>query len=132
MRVSRIFLSLAALALLPTAAQAEQAQDKDVAADEVSGRDYIAFPNRGGVRNWRAVDRDTVYFQDRQRNWYKAELSRPAIDLPFTIFIGVEERSAGRLDRWSSVYIKGDRYTFSSFERIEGEPPKRKKDKDGS
>jgi hypothetical protein len=130
MRFAAMLLPLAALALAPVAA-AEEAPDAKPGASEQSQGDYISFPNRGGVRNWRAVDRDTIYFQDRRKRWFKAELSRPAFDLPFTIFIGIEEGTGGRLDKWSSVYVKGERYHFSSFERIEGEPPKRKKGAEG-
>lgn len=125
MRFSPIILSAAALALVPAAAYAEEA--KQAAAAEKSRDDYIAFANNGGVRNWRAEDRDTIYFQDRKRNWYRAELIGSATDLPFTLFIGLDTQPGDRLDRWSSIYVSGQRYQLRSFEKIDGQPPKKKK-----
>jgi hypothetical protein len=119
MRFSSIILPFAALALAPAAAHAEEAQK--------SSNDYIAFANHGGVRDWRADDRDTIYFQDRRRQWYKAELIGSSVDLPFTQFVGIDAEPSDRLDKFSSVYIRGQRYAFRSFERIEGAPPKKVK-----
>lgn len=129
-RVSTILIPLAALALAPSALQAEDGQGTAAPAAEQSTRDYIAFPNRGGVRDWRAIDSDTIYFQDRRKQWYKASLSRPAHDLPYTLFVGIDESGGGRLDKWSSIYVRGERYMLSSFEKIDGQPPKRRKSKD--
>jgi len=118
MRLSPILFTLAAAAMPITAAHAEDAKPAEA---------YIAFANHGGVRDWRADDRDTIYFQDRQRHWYKAVLFSPSSDLPFTQFVGIDASPTDRLDKWSSVYIGGQRYPFSSFERIEGNPPKKVK-----
>ena len=123
MKLSLIVLPFAALAMVPAAAHAEDAKP---AADK-SAPDYIPFANHGGVRDWRAEDHDTIYFQDRKRRWYKAELVRPAFELPSTIFLGLDTEPGDRLDKWSTLYIEGERYQLSSFERIEGQPPKRKK-----
>ncbi len=71
---------------------------------------YIAFANQGGVRDWRADDKDTIYFQDRNRRWFKAELIVPSFDLPFTQFIGIDAEPGDRLDKFSTIYIKGQRY----------------------
>lgn len=132
MKFAPIFLSAAALALLPTSAYAEEANK--TAAAENSADAYIPFANNGGVRNWRAEDRDTVYFQDRKRNWYRAELAGSATDLPYTLFLGIDSGASDRLDKWSSIYVRGQRYAFSSFERIDGQPPRarKKKDKDAA
>lgn len=119
MKFSSILLPFAALALAPTAAHAEEARK--------ASNDYIAFANHGGVRDWRAEDRDTVYFQDGQRHWYRAELMAPASDLPFTQFIGIDSDPGDRLDKFSTIYIRGQRYALKSFERIEGSPPPKQK-----
>ena len=126
MRFSPIILTAAALALVPVAAYAEDA--KPVAAEKARP-DYIPFANNGGVRDWRADDRDTIYFQDRQKRWYKAELIVPASDLPFTQFIGIDSDPGDRLDKFSAIYVRGQRYLLKSFEPIEGKPPPRKKKK---
>lgn len=123
MRLSPIVITLAAAAMLPVAAYAKD----DKPAAEKTAEAYIPFANQGGVRDWRADDRDTIYFQDRQRRWYKAVLFAPATDLPFTQFVGIDASPTDRLDKWSSVYIRGQRYPFQSFERIEGAPPKKVK-----
>ena len=119
MKFSTILLPLAALALAPTSAHAEEARK--------TNNDSIAFANNGGVRDWRAEDRDTIYFQDRQRRWYRAELMAPASDLPFTQFIGIDSDPGDRLDKFSTIYIRGQRYALKSFERIDGNPPPKKK-----
>jgi hypothetical protein len=127
MRLSPIAITLAAAAMLPAAAQAKDA--KPAAAK--SAEPYIAFVNHGGLRDWRSDDRDTVYFQDNQRHWYKAKLFAPASDLPFAQAIGIDSSPTDRLDKWSSVIIRGHRYALRSFERISGEPPKKAKKAQG-
>lgn len=122
MRLSLLILPLAAVALVPFAASAEEPATTEKAAEA-----YIAFANHGGVRDWQAYDQNTIYFQDRQKRWYKAELLMPAFDLPYTIFIGLDTEPGGRLDKWSAVYVEGQRYTFRSFVAIEGKPPKKPK-----
>ena len=119
MKFSSIILPLAALTLAPAVAHAEESRNAENAS--------IAFANNGGVRDWQVEDRDTLYFQDRQRRWYRAELTVPASDLPFTQFIGIDSDPGDRLDKFSAVYVRGQRYLLKSFEKIEGKPPPRKK-----
>lgn len=123
MRLSPIAIALAAAAMLPTAAYAKD--DKPVAAKSADA--YIPFVNHGGVRDWRADGDRTIYFQDAHRRWYKAELMSPAFDLPFTEFIAIDGGPSDRLDSFGSVYVKGQRYPFRSFEAIDGQPPKKGK-----
>ena len=118
MKRSKILLPLAALAFAPAAIAQEAPEPR-------SERAYIAFADHGGVRNWRAEDRDTIYFQDRHKQWYKAELASPSSDLPFALAIGIDSGSGGRLDRWSSIVVDGQRHHFLSFEKIDGQPPRR-------
>lgn len=123
MRLSPILITFAAAAMLPVAAQAKETRP----AAAKSTEPYIAFVNHGGLRDWRSEDRETVYFQDNQRHWYKAKLFAPSSDLPFVETIGIDSSPTDRLDRWSSVIIRGQRYALRSFERIEGAPPKKAK-----
>ncbi|HSG34590.1 MAG TPA: DUF6491 family protein [Sphingomonadaceae bacterium] len=127
MKLSAILLPLAAFAILPAAANA---QDSEASADKAKNRDYIAFADHGGVRNWYAEDRDTIYFQDRRKNWYKAELLVPSHDLPYVLTIGIDTNRGSRLDKWGEILVKGRSYSFKSFERIEGEPPGKRDKKD--
>lgn len=133
MRFSPIILPLAAFALVPSVALAAD-NDSKPAASEKQQAAYIPFANHGGVWDWHADGTGTVYFQDRHKAWYKAELIGTAPDLPFVQFIGLDTRPSGQLDRWSQIYVKGQRYAFKSFERFTGELPwkKKKDDKSGS
>lgn len=123
MKLSALALPFAAFALVPVAAHAEEPQKTETKAANA----YIAFANNGGVRDWTVYDDETIYFQDRQRRWYKAELMSPAFDLPFTQFIGIDSGATDRLDKWSAIYVRGQRYVLRSFEPIEGKPPKKVK-----
>ena len=116
MKLSILFAAAAALAL-PGAAQAGAPQR------EAS----IPFANHGGVDDWRAESSDVIYFKDSRRRWYRAELFGPAHELPYTEHIGIDASPSGALDRWSAIYVRGHRYHFRSFERIDGPPPKRER-----
>ena len=87
----------------------------------------IPFVNHGGIRDWRAVDNDTLYVQDRRRNWYRAELLGPCLDLPWAHAIGFETRGVDRFDRFSDVRVRGQRCAVQSLVRSEAPPAKRPK-----
>lgn len=124
MRLSTILLPLAAVALLPAAAIAQDGEGRQAEAQQEAGtRNYIPFPNHGGVWDWHADGQDVIYFQDRQKRWYRAELFTPAYDLPWVQFIGIETRGTDRLDKWSTIYIRGQRYSLKSFEMVSGAKP---------
>jgi hypothetical protein len=64
-----------------------------IAATDISApQARIPFANRGGIDNWRVVDDRTVLIQGLNRQWYKATLMSPCIDLPFAqrIWIQIE------------------------------------------
>jgi hypothetical protein len=129
MRVSSIFLGLAAIALVPSAALAKETDAAPAKAENKAG-DYIPFANHGGVWDWHADGTSAVYFQDRHKVWYRAELIGTATDLPWVQFIGLDTRPSGRLDKWSAIYVRGHRFAFSSFEKVDGPLPwKKPKDK---
>ena len=112
------------LAAGPAFAQAEPAPTAEAAENAEPAR--IPFANRGGVRDWKAEGRDVIYFHDRQRNWYKAELFSSAVGLQFVQFIGIDTGPTDTLDRFSSVWVDGQKYALRSLVAIEGEPPKKK------
>ena len=118
MKLSILFAAAAALAL-PTSAFA------GTPLREAS----IPFANHGGVDDWRAESSDVIYFKDSRRRWYRAELFGPAFDLPYTEHIGIDASPSGALDRWSAIYVRGHRYHFRSFERIDGPPPRKRKNR---
>jgi hypothetical protein len=86
----------------------------------------IPFANHGGVDDWRATDDHTIYFKDSHRQWYRAEIFGPAFDLPYVENIGIDPSPSGALDRWSAIVVRGQRYHFRSFEKIAGQPPRRR------
>jgi hypothetical protein len=118
MRRTPVLAAMAALTLLTGPALAGQAPAKPPEAS-------IPFANHGGVDNWRADGDRTVYFQDLHRQWYRATLFAPAFDLPYVEFIGIDPGPSGALDKWGAIYVHGQRYTFQTFEKIEGQPPRR-------
>ena len=83
----------------------------------------IPFVNHGGIWSWTARGDQTIYFQDRFRRWYKAELMMPSYDLPFAIRIAVKTGPSNMLDNFSSVIINGQNYPIRSLVRIDGPPP---------
>lgn len=87
----------------------------------------IAFVSNGGIRDWRAEDRDTLYIQDRQRNWHRAELFGGCHDLPYAQAIGFETRGTDRLDRFSSILVRGQRCAIR--ELVASGPPLPKKER---
>jgi len=79
----------------------------------------IAFANHGGIRNWRAVDRDTLLIEGRNRRWYQAELFAPAFGLPFALAVGFDTHPGGSFDRFSRVIVEGQSYPLRSLVEIE-------------
>jgi len=110
---------LAALCLAPMPVLAAHAP----AATSAS----IPFADHHGVRDWVAQGDDTIYFQDNARRWYKAVLFAPSTELPFATAIGIDSGPIGTLDRWGAVIVRGQRYPFQSFERVDGPPPRKGK-----
>ena len=121
MKYGSVLTAFAALALTATPAFAAGhavQQTASATPEEAS----IPFANHGGIWDWQAQGDQTIYFQDNARNWYKASLFAPSVDLPFAQAIGVAPGPLGSLDRWSSVYIHGQRYPIQSLVRVSGPP----------
>lgn len=112
-----LLISLA-IAGLPLAAAASPA------APSAPTQASIPFVNHGGIRDWQAVDRDTLYVQDQSRHWYKAELFAPCFDLPFAQAIGFETRGIDTFDRFSTVRVGRDRCAVQSLTRSDPPPAK--------
>ncbi len=131
MKLSPVLMTLAAVAMVP---QAALAQDKPAPEKTETGkktRDYIPFANSSGVWDWQSEGDEIVYFQDSHKRWFKAELMRPALDLPFVNHIGIDAGATGRLDKFGAIYVRGQRYVFKSFAQVDGPPKKKdKKSKD--
>jgi hypothetical protein len=88
----------------------------------------IPFVDFGGVYNFRAYDDETVYIQDRHRDWYRAEVIGPCRGLPWAERIGVDTRGSPTFDRFATLLVEGERCQLTSLVRSE-KPPKRRKAK---
>ena len=86
----------------------------------------IPFVSHGGIRDWRAIDHDTLYVQDIHGYWYRAELMSNCFDLPYAEAIGFDARGTDRFDRFSSVIVRGQRCPLQSFV-ASGPPPKKER-----
>jgi hypothetical protein len=84
----------------------------------------IPFVNHGGVRNFEAVDSDTLYIEDQHRHWYRAELMGYCPDLGFAQTIGFETRGPDTLDRYGTLIVRGQRCLLKSL--VESGPPPKK------
>jgi hypothetical protein len=119
MKKSLWIAPLLALGLIATPALA--AEDSHAAKQEQAS---IPFVHLGGIRDWQmGNDRETIYVQDRHRDWYKATLMYPSTDLPYEWAIGFDTGTLGKLDRFSSVVIGHQKIPLKSLVAIEGAPP---------
>lgn len=110
MNISKALAAVLALAVTVPAVAVEQPKEA-----------RIAFADHGGIRNWRVVDRDTLLIEGRGKRWYKAELSGPAIGLPFAHAIGFATYPGSTFDRFSKIIVEGRSYPLRSLVAIE--PP---------
>ena len=113
-----LFISVAGPAHSDETADAEAAQD--------SPRAVIKFADLGGIKDWRATDRKTLYVEGRNNQWFKITLFSSCSGLRFAETIGFVTEANGDLDKFSSVLVKGRRCTFKSFEAVDGPPKKNK------
>ena len=115
---------LASLALVGTTLSASPALARhDVAIGQEARIPFVSF---NSIRNFRALDQDTLYVQDQRRRWYRAEVIGPCFNLPFAHAIGFETRGTNSLDRFSTVLVEGDRCQLTSLVRSEAPPKKRR------
>lgn len=82
------------------------------------------IPFASNVRDFRADGTDGIYIQDIHRNWYRGTFMSPCLDLPFANAIGFDDRGTGGLDKWGTIYVRGDRCTLRTFVKS-GRPPKK-------
>lgn len=112
-------LSLAAV-LLPLSAAAA-ANEPAPKARALGVESSIVFPSDSSIRNWQA-DRDHgIWIQGRGNAWYYGSFAGFCRDLDFAQAIGFETRGAGRLDRFASIIVRGERCQLSSF--VTSQPP---------
>lgn len=99
--------------------------DAKIAA-EADGRQpevSIPFADHGGIRDWRAVGRDALLVEGTGGKWYRVELMSGCFDLPFADRVGFRSNAAGDFDRFSAIFVRGQRCTVKSV--TESAPPPR-------
>ena len=77
------------------------------------------------IRTFRPVDDDTVYFQDRRRNWYRAELIGPCLPLRNALAIAIDSHGSSTLDNTSSILVGGESCRIHSL--VHSDPPPRRR-----
>lgn len=114
----KLALSLAAM-LLPLSAAAATEPAKE--PRELGVESSIVFPSDSTIRNWQA-DRDRgIWIEGRRGEWYYGTFAGICRDVDFAQAIGVETRGAGRLDKFASIVVRGERCLLSSF--VTSAPP---------
>ena len=114
--MNKLILALAAGAVLAVPAASKPRPAPPITGEETQ----IPFAHlRGGIRSFHADDRDTVYLQDRRRDWYRAEVAGACIGLPWARAIGIDTRFGSTFQRGSSLIVEGDRCMVTSLVRSE-------------
>lgn len=108
--MKKLLTSLAAVGALATAAHAAPAEHRKLGVEA-----SIPFASSVGVRNFRAVDNDTLYIQDNRRRWYRADLMGYCPDLRFAHSIGIVTRGTSTLDRFGQILVRGHSCQITSL-----------------
>lgn len=116
------FLLLAAAAAVAAPALAEPAARPAEAS--------IPFADhRHAIRDFEAPDDETVYLQDRRRDWYRAEVGH-CDGLKWAQALGYDTRGSLSLDSFGAILVEGRRCPILSLTRSDG-PPRKAKRKQG-
>ncbi len=121
--MKNLALSLAAVLLPLSAAAANEPAPKASTGESraLGVESSIAFPSDSTIRNWQA-DRDRgIWIEGRRGEWYYGTFAGFCRDVDFAQAIGVETRGAGRLDKFASIIVRGERCLLSSF--VTSAPP---------
>lgn len=133
MKITTLLIPAGLMALAPAVVMPAQAASAQVekaavkAAQDKRPDASIPFANHGGVQDWRADGTRSVYFKDNHRHWCRAELMGTAVDLPYVEHIGIISGPTGALDRFGGILVKGQRFTFRSFDEVAGPPASKAK-----
>ena len=95
-----------------------------IGADDIIAPAHIRFAEIGNIRSWQAVGHDAILFQSGDGHWLRADFTAPCRDLPFAFSISFITEPNGRLDRFSSILVDGQRCWFRSV-RADTEPGSR-------
>lgn len=119
-----LILGCAAL-LLPLSSLSAQTAEQE--PTPLGVETSIVFPDNSSIRNWQADGNRGIWVQDRQRNWYYGSFAGFCSNLNFAQAIGVETRGVNRLDRFSTIIVRGESCPLSSF--VTSTPPPTKEER---
>ena len=122
---ARTWLAAGLMMAAPFAAAAESPPTGPVPADQEVRIPFVQF---GGVRSFRAVSDQVVYLEGRRsREWYRATMNGPCLNLSHALRIGIDTRFNGNtLDNSSRLLVDGDSCAIRSLVRS-GPPPRRRR-----
>ncbi len=87
----------------------------------------IDFANmHGTIRDWKNDGNKALLIQGPGKQWYRAEFTNSCHALPFAEQIGFVTDGTNRIDRFSSIVVKGERCWFKSFAAVDAPTPKPK------
>ena len=93
---------------------------KPAAAPEVA----IPFANRGGIRDWNAVDDKGIWIQSVRGQWYYATFFAPCTGIQFETAVRFLPGATGTLDKGSALLSRQTgRCRFASLMASDTPPP---------
>jgi hypothetical protein len=135
MTVKSTLIALSAVLLLSGSAYAQADQGNTEPAKKDAAIPFADF--RGQIDDWREEGRNAILIKSSTGQWYRAEFMSPCHGLPFTETIGFPLDGTRRVDKFSSIILRGsgglkEECYFKSFVEIPdpGKTKNKTKDKD--
>ena len=94
---------------------------------EASVEARIPFVGFRTIRSFRAVGDNLLYIENQRRDWYRATLYGPCINLPRALRIGLDTRYGDTLDNSAAIIVDGESCRIQSLVRSEPPPPRRRR-----
>ncbi|MDB5423897.1 MAG: hypothetical protein JWQ29_1313 [Phenylobacterium sp.] len=110
-----------AAAIALGAASVAHAADPHPFPQEYSGGEptRVAFGDFNAIYNWRVDRQGALLLRTASDHYYRATFAAACPKLPTAINIGFITEVAGPLNKWSSVYVDGDRCWFKTFDPVD-------------
>ena len=83
-------------------------------------RAVIRFADLGGIKDWRPDGSEAIFIEGRNDRWFRATFFGRCHGLRFTDTIAFITEVGGHLDKFSSIWVDGQRCHFKSFYRVSG------------
>lgn len=126
---TRLLMAVAVITgLLPLAAPVSAADAGGGSALADAPEASIPFANRGGIRDWNAIDDKGIWIQSIRGQWYYATFFGPCTGIHFQQAVRFLPGTTGTLDKWSAVVNRQTgRCRFSSLKASAEPPPSTRK-----